>query len=63
MLSETSKFYGTSVELRILLKLDQSKLPYQLPPNYKTSNHPSHHQNLDTHVITKPIKILIQFEK
>ena len=49
--------------LSILPKLHQSKLPHQLPPKYKTLNPPSHHQNPNTPMITKPLKILTQFKK
>ena len=63
MLLEPCKHFGRSIELQILPKLDQSKLPHQLPLNYKTLNPPSHHQNPDTPLITKPLKISIQFEK
>ena len=64
MLSESCKFFwGMSIELQILPKLDQSKLPNQLSPNDTTLNPPLHHQNPSTLVSTKPLKIFIQFEK
>ena len=49
--------------IHILPKLDQSKLPHQLPPKYKTLNPPLHHHNPGTPVITKPLKRLFQFKK
>ena len=54
MLSKSYKFYGMSIELQILPKLDQSEVPRQLPPNHKTLNRPLHHQNLGTPMIIKP---------
>ena len=49
------KFLGMSNELHNLPKFDQSKVPRQLPPNHKTLNPHSHHENPDTRLITKPI--------
>jgi hypothetical protein len=48
LLSKSCKFFGTSIELQNLHELHQSKLPHQLPPNYKPLNPPSHHRTPQT---------------
>ena len=55
MLLKSCKFLGMSIELHILPKFDHFKVPRQLPPNHKILNPPSHHENPDTPLNTKPI--------